>query len=365
MTNLQPLRESIHRHWGRIAAAGRGIQLMEICGTHTVAISRGGLRSLLPQGLRLVSGPGCPVCVTDQAYIDQAVQLARENPQVVIATYGDMVRVPGRSGSLEQARSAGAKVKVVYAAHEAVKLAGRRGDRQVVFLGIGFETTAPATALAIRQARREKLANFSVFAAHRLIPPAMKALLRQDDVRIDGFLCPGHVSVIIGWKAYQPIAAEFARPCVVAGFEDDQILAGIAEILRQLADGAPAAGSVYPPVRPEGNPKAREIIQEVFEVADARWRALGVIPKSGLTLRREYADLDAQRRFELPPVESREPPGCRCGDVICGRCLPTDCALFAAGCTPRSPVGPCMVSSEGACAACYKYHWRAPEPAKP
>ena len=366
MKDLRQIRQDIQRHWRRLAATGRAnVQLMEICGTHTVAISRGGLRSLLPQGLRLVSGPGCPVCVTDQSYMDQAVHLAREAPGVIIATYGDMLRVPGRTGSLEQARSAGANVRIVCAAHEAVHLARRSPDGQVVFLAVGFETTAPATALAIRQARRENLKNFFVLAAHKLVVPAMRALLGGADVRIDGFLCPGHVSVVIGWKAYEPIAAEFKRPCVVAGFEDAQILTGLAEILRQLADAAPAAANVYPAVRPDGNPKARETIHEVFEVADTRWRALGVIPQSGLALRDEYADLDAARRFELPEVESYEPPGCRCGDVICGRCLPTDCPLFARRCTPRSPVGPCMVSSEGSCAAYFKYHWRPPEPASP
>jgi len=352
-------------HWRRLAEVAAPVQLMEICGTHTVAVSRGGLRSLFPEGLRLVSGPGCPVCVTDQAYIDPAVHLARESPEVVIAPYGDMVRVPGQAGSLERARSAGADVQVVYAAHQAVELAKRRPDRQVVLLAIGFETTAPATALSVLTAQREQVDNFTVLTAHKLVLPAMRALLGQDDVRIDGFLCPGHVSVIIGWRAYEPIAAGFGRPCVVAGFDDEQILAGIGEILRQLADNAPAAASVYPAVRPEGNPKARQVIDEVFQVADAPWRALGVIPDSGLVLRDRYAAFEAARRFDLPAVDNYEPPGCRCGDVICGRCLPADCELFGNACTPRSPVGPCMVSSEGSCAAHYKYAWRPPTPPRP
>jgi len=357
MSRLDDIRQDIDRHWRRIVDRGRRkIQLMEICGTHTVAVSRAGLRELFPPGLRLVSGPGCPVCVTDQGYIDQAVHLAAEAPEVIVATYGDMVRVPGQRGSLETARSAGALVQVVYAAHEAVELARRSPDRQVVFLAIGFETTAPATAVTIRRARREGVGNFSILGAHKLVLPAMRALLGAPDVRIDGFLCPGHVSVIIGWRAYEPIAAEFGRPCVVAGFDDRQILAGVAEILRQLADDAPAACSVYPPVRPDGNPAAREAIEEVFEVADARWRALGVIPASGLVLREAFADFDAARRFELPAGAAYEAPGCRCGDVITGRCLPTDCALFGKACTPRQPVGPCMVSSEGSCAAYFKYH---------
>jgi hydrogenase expression/formation protein HypD len=348
MNRFATLQEEIRRLWRGIQQRlGRPVQLMEICGTHTVAISRGGLRDLLPAG--------CPVCVTDQSYVDQAVDLARRGPDVVVATYGDMVRVPGRLGSLERARSEGAKVEVVYAAHEAVELARRQAGKQVVFLAVGFETTAPATALALRQAARDGARNFSVFTAHKAILPAMRALLAQPDVRIDGFLCPGHVSVVIGWEAYQPIVGEHRRPCVVAGFEDEQIFAGIGEILRQLAEDAPAACSVYPPVAAEGNPHARKAIEEVFQLADARWRALGVIPASGLVLKDEFAEFDAARRFELPEIDSYELPGCRCGDVICGRCLPTDCSLFAVKCTPRDPIGPCMVSSEGACAASFKY----------
>ena len=361
MSRLAGIRERIATHWRALGGGDRAVQLMEICGTHTVAITKGGLRSLLPDGLRLVSGPGCPVCVTDQAYIDQAVHLARQVPGAIVATYGDMVRVPGALGSLELARSEGARVEVVYAAHDAVELARRSAPAEVIFLAVGFETTAPATALAVREAREAKLTNFSAFTAHKLVLPAMRALLRTPDVRIDGFLCPGHVSVIIGWRAYEPVAAEFGRPCVVAGFEDEQILAGVEEILRQLAAGEGCAASVYPAVRPEGNLTAMGVIEEVFEVADAPWRALGVIPQSGLELSDEYADLDAARRFDLPAFEAIEPPGCRCGDVICGRCLPTECGLFAKACTPRSPVGPCMVSSEGSCAAYYKYAWRPRE----
>ena len=246
-------------------------------------------------------------------------------------------------------------MEVVYAAHEAVDLARRRCEEEVVFLAVGFETTAPATALALQQARREGLKNFSAFCAHKLIPPAMQALLSQPDVRIDGFLCPGHVSVIIGYQAYQPIVDTHRRPCVVAGFEDEQIFAGLLEILRQLAGGAPSACTVYPLVTAEGNTKALAVIHQVFEVVDAPWRALGVIPQSGLALKDTFADFDAARRFEMPEIDDYELPGCRCGDVICGRCLPVDCALFGTRCTPREPVGPCMVSSEGACAAAYKY----------
>jgi len=356
MDSAASMLEQVRSQWRRLDRQERGdVRIMEVCGTHTIAVARAGLRGLLPAGVRLISGPGCPVCVTDQTYMDQAVHLAREHREVLIATYGDMVRVPGRLGTLEDARSEGAEVEVVYAAHEALDLARRRPDKQVVFLGIGFETTAPATALTLLRARREGVGNFCVFCAHKLVVPAMQALLELPDVRIDGFLCPGHVSVIIGFKAYEPLVERFGRPCVVAGFEEAQILAGIGEILRELAQDDAAACSVYPVVSAEGNPTARAVIAEVFDVADAAWRALGTIPASGLVLKDAFREFDAAERFELPELPGYELPGCRCGEVISGRALPTECSLFGSGCTPRSPVGPCMVSSEGTCAAYYKY----------
>ncbi len=345
--------ETIHKLVDAFCAGRRRVQIMEICGTHTMAIARSGLRSLLPEGLKLISGPGCPVCVTDQAYMDQAVELARRG--VVVATYGDMIRVPGRLGSLAEARSAGGSVEVVASAEQALALARKRPQQQVVFLGVGFETTAPGTALAVLAARREGLGNFSVLTAHKLILPVMEALLAAGDVQVDGFLCPGHVSVIIGYRAYEPIAQKYGRPCVVAGFDPPHILAGLATIMEQLVEGAPQACTVYPPVSAEGNPEALKVLEDVFVLADAAWRAIGTIPGSGLRLKDELADFDAAKRMDLPEMESYELPGCRCGDVICGRCEPTDCSLFDGRCTPRSPVGPCMVSSEGACAAAFKY----------
>lgn len=355
MRYIAEIRKRIDAQWKRLLDAGKSaVQLMEICGTHTVAISRGGLRSLLPDALRLVSGPGCPVCVTEQSYVDAAIHLAGRN-DVIIATYGDMLRVPGGGGSLEQASADGCDVRVVYAAHHAVEIARSTPEKQIVFLAIGFETTAPATALAIRQAKTEGITNFSALTAHKLVIPAMNVLLSQPDIQIDGFLCPGHVSVITGWRAYESVVEQFARPCVVAGFDDQQILKGICEILRQLADGAPAACSVYSPAGADGNEKARQVIEDTFDSAEARWRALGVISASGLELKDEFAEFDAAKRFDLPEFDAYEPPGCRCGDVITGRCLPTDCPLFGNKCAPREPVGPCMVSSEGSCAAYYKY----------
>lgn len=348
---------------------------MEICGTHTMSIARYGLKTLFADAVSLVSGPGCPVCVTDQCYIECAVGLARGDfgvcagaearrgkaaPAPIIATYGDMVRVPGRSGSLGEARSRGAGVEVVSSADQAVELAGRAPGREVVFLAVGFETTAPGTAVAVRRAKREGVANFSVLTAHKLIVPAMHAILSDPLVRVDGFLCPGHVSVILGYAAFDEIVEQYARPCVVAGFDAAQIVAGVQAILQQLADDSPAACSVYPSVSREGNPTALELLDEVFTVADAPWRALGVIPDSGLVLRDEYAEFDAAKKFDLPEMPAYEAPGCRCADVLRGRCGPNECGLFAAACTPRDPVGPCMVSSEGACAAAYKYEKQRP-----
>ena len=333
------------------------VQVMEICGTHTMAIARSGLRRLLPEKLKLISGPGCPVCVTDQSYMDQAVMLARTSG-VVIATYGDMVRVPGRHGSLADARATGAKVEVVYSADQAVDVAVRMPDMQVVFLGVGFETTTPGTALAVLRARDEDVKNFSVLTAHKLLLPAMRALLSTQEVAVDGFLCPGHVSVILGTRAYDEIVEAYHKPCVVAGFDPAQVVAGIEEILDQLIQGRPRACSVYKSVSDTGNQAAAAVIEKAFEPADAPWRALGVIPQSGMTLREELADFDAVKRFDLPMMESYDLPGCCCGQVICGKCAPMDCPMFAVECTPREPIGPCMVSSEGACAAAYKYELR-------
>ncbi|HUT59375.1 MAG TPA: hydrogenase formation protein HypD [Phycisphaerae bacterium] len=353
------LCEKIHEYCGSPALAGRGVQIMEVCGTHTVAIAQSGLRGLLPEALRLISGPGCPVCVTDRSYVDQALWLASGEDSTaelpIIATYGDMVRVPGSRGSLAQARAGGAQVAVVSSADQAVTLAKANPDRQVVFLAVGFETTAPGTALAVLRARDEGVSNFSALTAHKLILPAMRALLSGGEAKIDGFLCPGHVSVILGWAAYDEIVRDFGRPCVVAGFDPGNIVKGVEAILAQLVAGRPAACSVYPAVAHDGNARALKLLDEVFEPADATWRALGVIPSSGLALREEFAEFDAARRFNPPAEDSSDDPRCLCGEVITGRARPRQCALFGRECTPREPVGPCMVSSEGACATAYKY----------
>ena len=333
--------------------------LMEVCGTHTVVIARHGLREALPKGVRLISGPGCPVCVTPQEQIDHFIALGGLEG-VTLATFGDMVRVPGTHRSLEQARAEGVELLVVYSPMDAVEEAARNPERQVVFFGIGFETTAPAVAIAILEAKQRRLSNFSVLCAHKLIPPAMMALL-DSSVKVDGFICPGHVSVIIGSDAYRPIA-ERGNPCVVAGFEPADVLAAVQMLLRQLAEGRSEVEVEYVrAVHPGGNRKAQEVLARVFRVADARWRGLGVISRSGYELAEEFAEFDAAKRFEVERPESNEPAGCRCGDVLRGAIDPPQCSLFGSDCTPRRPVGSCMVSSEGACQAWFRYRGAADE----
>ena len=328
---------------------------MEVCGTHTVSLFRTGVRSMLPVSLKLISGPGCPVCVTSQGYIDAACDAARI-PDVTICTYGDMVRVPGRNGSLAEHRAGGASVVVVYSARDALHYAVQHPDRQVIFLAVGFETTAPATAAVLLEAAKREIGNFFVFPSHKLIIPAMRAILADEGAPIDGFLCPGHVSVIISAKAYEPIAAGFAKPCVIAGFEAVGMLRGVLALLRQVNRGEAAVENVYGvAVTEEGNPLAWRFVEQVFESAPADWRAMGTIPASGLALRAEYEPFDAERHFGIAVGPDYAPAGCRCGDVIQGKAAPRDCPLFGKTCTPSTPIGPCMVSSEGSCAASYKY----------
>jgi hydrogenase expression/formation protein HypD len=351
-STLADLRASLEAD---CAALDRPAALMEVCGTHTVSIFRNGIRSLLPPNVRLISGPGCPVCVTAQRYIDAAVTLAGR-PDVIVATYGDMMRVPGQRGSLEQRRAAGGDVRVVYSVREAIALAGRVPDRTVVFIAVGFETTAPATAVAIREARDRQLTNFCVLAAHKLVVPAIMALLRAEDVPLDGFLCPGHVSVVIGARAYLPIVETYRRACVVAGFEPEQIMRGLARLVSQIRAGATRLENVYSvAVTDEGNVTALALLDDVFQVGDSVWRAMGVIPGSGLDIRDRYARFDALRRFNITLGVDEDPPGCLCGEVIQGKVTPPECRLFGTECTPLHAVGPCMVSSEGTCSAWFKY----------
>lgn len=338
-----------------VAARGRSVTLMEVCGTHTVSLFRTGARSLLPRSLRLLSGPGCPVCVTSQGYLDAACTLARR-PEVILATYGDMLRVPGSEGSLERLRGEGARVAVVYSARDALRLARERPAAEVVFLAVGFETTAPATAAVLLAAAAEGCENFSILAGHKLVIPAMSALLEGGEVPVDGFLCPGHVSVVIGADAFRPIAERYGKPCAVAGFELEGMLSAIRALLAQLAAGEARVDNAYgAAVSAAGNPLAWEMVGKVFEPADDAWRAMGTIPASGLALRAPYRRFDARERFGVAFGPDVQPPGCLCGEVIQGKVSPPDCALFGTGCTPLAPVGPCMVSSEGSCAAWYRY----------
>lgn len=329
--------------------------IMEVCGTHTVAIAKNALRELLPKTVRLVSGPGCPVCVTDSSEIDRFLYLAQQ-PGVLIATFGDMIRVPGSQHSLQMLRGEGADVRIVYSTLDALKLARKNREREVIFLGVGFETTVPSVAVSIETARQEGLENFSVLSMHKLVPPVLKALAQDDELSVDGFLDPGHVCAIIGAEPLNFMAEEYGKPGVVTGFEGIDILEGIAMLLRQRQEKRKMIEIQYKRiVKPEGNPTAQGFIKKVFEPCDARFRGLGVIQGGGLTIKKEYAPWDAVHKFKLPEFASKEIKGCRCGEVLKGLIYPMECPLFAKACTPLHPVGPCMVSSEGSCAAYYRY----------
>ena len=331
------------------------VRLMEICGTHTMAIFRHGIRSLLPETIELVSGPGCPVCVTAMEEIDRAVKLA-QTQGVIVTTFGDMIRVPGSTSSLQMAQAEGAMVKMVYSTFDALKIASQNRDREVVFLGVGFETTAPTVAAAIQTAQRGGTDNFTVLSAHKLLPPAMDALLSSENVMVDGFICPGHVTTIIGTSSYEKVVAQYHTPCVVTGFEPVDILQGILMLVEQIEAGESRVEIQYVRgVSPEGNPGALALMEKVFEPCDARWRGLGNIPESGLAIRSSFAVHDAQNRFDLTVPEAKEPVGCLCATVLRGAATPPECKLFRNVCTPGTPVGPCMVSSEGTCAAYFKY----------
>jgi len=331
------------------------IRLMEVCGTHTMAIFRHGLHEVLPEKIRLMSGPGCPVCVTPAGYVDAAIEMSRL-PDTTIVTFGDMFRVPGSESSLENAKASGADIRVVYSPHDALRLARTRPDRRVILLAVGFETTAPVVASLVLGAAAGGSENFLVLCGHKLIPPAMEALVRDGEARIDGFLCPGHVSVVIGTAGYETVAATHHKPCVITGFEPDDILLGVFMLLSQMAQGKSEVEIEYVQcVKPEGNPAAIKQIERVFERCDSAWRGLGEIPMSGLRLRPEFSAHDAEARTGVRIGPGREPAGCICGDVLRGVAVPTDCKLFAARCRPETPVGPCMVSSEGTCAAYFKY----------
>ncbi|PIE55613.1 MAG: hydrogenase formation protein HypD [Dethiosulfovibrio peptidovorans] len=350
---LAVLKKALHR-------LRQPITVMEVCGTHTVSIFRHGLRTMLPENLRLVSGPGCPVCVTAQGEVDTAIALA-EREDLILATYGDMIRVPGSHGTLSDKRAQGARISVVLSAMDALALAWRYPDHQVVFLGVGFETTAPATAALILQAKKEAISNLSVLCLHKKVPPALNVLASREKRNMDALLLPGHVAVILGKRPFEFLPKRYGIPCAIAGFEPDEILLGLAMLLDQIASGSPKVDLCYPRVRPQGNPKAQALMDRIFRSGAATWRGLGSIEHSGLEIAPEYADFDASRRFSVPLREVPEPTGCRCGDVLIGEIDPDGCPLFSTLCTPTDPVGPCMVSSEGTCSAWHQYARRQHE----
>lgn len=367
----------------KIAALTEGhnrITLMEVCGSHTMSIYRYGLKNLLPQNLRLLSGPGCPVCVTSTGYIDTAIAMAQgtysaspAKKAIIIVTFGDMMKVPGSSSSLEKERAKGASVVVVYSTLDALRLAEKHPEKQIVFLGVGFETTAPTIAASIIEAERRGMKNYFVLTAHKVMPPVMKALLYDKELNLDGFLCPAHVSTIIGSRPYEFIAKDFHIPCVIAGFEPLDILQGLYMLLEQILQKQARVKIQYSRVaNAEGNPTALALLDKIFEPCTVEWRGLGYIPESGLKLRKKYERFDAfmliQNKSETCGEQSRtmqnpksEIHGCICGDVLRGVKMPSECKLFKKTCNPEHPIGACMVSSEGTCAAWYKYGETQPE----
>jgi hydrogenase expression/formation protein HypD len=344
---VQSLVKEIH------AVSRKDIALMEVCGGHTMALHKYGIPSLLPPNIRLLSGPGCPVCVTSRGYIDHSIALTKV-PGMIVTTYGDLIRVPGSDSTLDKEKASGADVRIVYSTLEALKIARENPGRHVVFLGIGFETTAPGSAAAVQLAHKEGIMNFYLLSAHKIMPPAMEALITEG-IKINGYICPGHVSTITGSGIYNFIAEKYGLGCVVSGFEPTDLLQSVLMLVKQIEQGSPCVEIQYSRVvKPEGNLKAQELLKEVFMLADDWWRGFGVIPQSGMQLNPAFAGHDAIT-FEVELAPPREEKGCICGDVLKGLKSPDECKLFAKACTPENPVGACMVSNEGSCAAVYKY----------
>jgi len=349
------LAKRVVREIERIAE-GRRFRIMEICGGHTHTIYRYGLHDVLPANIELVHGPGCPVCVLPMGKVDDAIAIAKHDG-VILATFGDMMRVPGSEGSLIDAQADGADVRMVYSPLDALKLAHQNPDRKVVFFAIGFETTAPSTAVTLLHAKRLGVRNFFVFCNHVLVVPAIKTLLDSPETRLDGFIGPGHVTTVIGSKAWEFIPKDYGKGIVISGFEPLDMLQAIYMLVRQLIEGKPRVDVQYTrAVRPDGNTKAKEVMAQVFELRETfEWRGLGWIEKSALKLKPEFAEFDAELHFDLPRRQVADPKVCQCGEVLRGAILPWECKVFGTACTPEHPIGACMVSSEGACAAVYQY----------
>lgn len=331
------------------------LRLMEVCGTHTMSIFRYGIRSLLPDTIDLLSGPGCPVCVTAQKDIDAFVVFSRLD-NVIVTTFGDLIKVPGSGSSLGQEKAMGADVRIVYSIFDSVAIAKENPDKKVIFCAVGFETTIPTIAAGVLMARAENLDNFFIHAATKLTPPALAALMETKDVQIDGFILPGHVSVITGTDAYRGTFEKYDIPSVISGFEPIDILTAVLHLIRQNESGRPALENLYPrAVSDKGNEKAKAVMNQVFELSDNAWRGIGTIPESGMTLRSEFSDFNAAAHFKIDLPDVPEPKGCMCGRILMGLQTPEHCGLYKKKCTPMTPVGPCMVSTEGTCAAFYKY----------
>ncbi len=330
-------------------------RFMEFCGGHTVTIFRYGIRQVLPSTIDMVSGPGCPICVTANADLDKAIALAQIQG-VIIATFGDMLKVPGSYSSLQEVKANGADVRIVYSTMDALKIAEQDSNKSVVFLGIGFETTAPTIAASVLQAEEKETRNYYVLSLHKLCPPVIQAILDSGEVKLDGLICPGHVSAIIGSHPWEFIARDYGIPCVVSGFEPLDILQCVDMLVAQVENSESKVEIAYRRgVRPEGNQQALKLMEQVFEPCPAQWRGIGEVPNSGLKLRKEYQRFDAELAFDIDPGPTYEPMGCICGDILRGVKTPADCRLFGKACTPQYPVGPCMVSSEGSCSAYYLY----------
>ncbi|MHC1682119.1 MAG: hydrogenase formation protein HypD [Clostridiaceae bacterium] len=332
------------------------VNIMEVCGTHTMAIFRYGIRGVLPENINLISGPGCPVCVTPQSYIDLALELAQMR-DVIITTFGDMMRVPGKKSSLLREKAEGADVRIVYSPMDSITIAKDNPEKKVVFLSVGFETTTPMTAITAIEASKKNINNLFFLTAHKIVPPAMEALVQDKELNIDGFLLPGHVSAIIGTNPYEFLSEKYNIPAVVSGFEPTDILQGINSLVDMIDKRESKITNEYKRVvRTEGNNVAEEYLNKVFEIVDTRWRGIGIIPKSGYIFNKEYEKFDALKHFNIDYEEYDGSPGCRCGEILKGKITPLQCPLFKKACTPENPVGSCMVSSEGTCAAFYKYH---------